>query len=68
MKRTATAQLIEVKLGESLEAFVEQLRKDERSWSYIARKLRERTDNSIEFNVETLRKWFVDQDELAPVS
>jgi hypothetical protein len=59
MKRTATAQLVELKLGEPLADFVKKLRSDERSWPYIARKLRERTD--VSFSVEALRKWFLDE-------
>lgn len=57
MKQTPTALLIEVKLGEPLADFVTRHRNDERTWDYIARKLREKTD--VTFSVEALRKWFV---------
>jgi hypothetical protein len=62
MKRTATAQLVELKLGEPLEPFVVRLRNDERSWPYIARKLRERTGDTVPFSAEALRKWFLDHE------
>lgn len=57
MKRTPTALLLEAKLGEPLADFVNRHRADERTWGYIARKLRERTD--VTFSDEALRKWFV---------
>lgn len=58
MKQTPTALLVETKLGEPLADFVNNLRSDERSWDYIARKLRERTD--VTFSNEALRLWFTD--------
>lgn len=58
MTPSRTYQLLEAKLGEPLAAFVLGLRTDERSWYYIARKLRERTDVSISY--ETVRGWFAD--------
>lgn len=63
MKRTPMALLVETKLGEPLAEFVNNLRADERSWTYIARKLRERTE--VAFSDEALRKWFEDEDVAA---
>lgn len=60
MKPTPTALLLEAKLGESLADYVTALREDERSWPYIARKLRERTNNEVTFSDEALRLWFTD--------
>jgi hypothetical protein len=57
MKQTPTALLLEAKLGEPLADFVTRHRDDERSWDYIARKLRDLTD--VTFSDEALRKWFV---------
>jgi hypothetical protein len=58
VKRSATYLLLEVKLGEPLADFVTRLRDDERPWSYIGRKLREATSNTVSFSDEALRKWF----------
>lgn len=58
MKQTPTTLLLEAKLGEPLADFVLNLRRDERSWAYIARKLRERTE--VTFSDEVLRLWFSD--------
>lgn len=58
MKKSATYLLLEVKLGEPLADFVTRHRDDERTWAYIARKLREATDDTVTFSVEALRKWF----------
>jgi hypothetical protein len=58
VRRSATYLLIEMKLGESLADYVTRHRNDERTWAYIARKLREATDNTVSFSDEALRKWF----------
>jgi hypothetical protein len=58
VKPTPTYLLLEAKLGEPLAPLVERMRADERSFSYIARKLRERTDHKVPFSDELLRKWF----------
>lgn len=63
MKRTPTSQLVELKLGEDLAAWVTALRADERSWSYITRKIGERT--GIAVSDESLRLWFADEDVAA---
>jgi hypothetical protein len=64
MKQTPTTRSIQRRLGdEDLGALVRAMRNDERSWPYIARKLRERTD--VDFTVEALRQWFADEPELA---
>lgn len=62
MKPTPTFLLLEAKLGEPLAEFVRRLRKDERTWDYIARTLRTRTSNTVRFSTEALRKWFADED------
>jgi hypothetical protein len=59
VKQTPTVLLLEAKLGEPLADFVRNLRADERSWAYIGRKLRERTD--VQFSDEALRLWFLDE-------
>lgn len=58
MKQTPMALLVETKLGEPLADFVTKLRDDDRSWPYIARKLRERTE--VAFSDEALRYWFTE--------
>lgn len=58
VKHTPTYLLLEAKLGEPLAPLVESLRADERSWPYIARKLRERT--GVDFTDEALRRWFTE--------
>lgn len=63
VKRTPTSQLLELKLGEDLAEWVAALRADERSWPYIARKLRERTDNEVAFTDDILRRWFTDDED-----
>lgn len=55
---TPTYRLLEENLGEPLEPLVRRLRADERSFSYIARKLRERT--GVEFSDEWLRLQFTE--------
>jgi len=62
MKQTPTFLLIEALIGEPLADLVRQLRRDERTWDYIARQLRTRTDNKVRFSTEALRKWFADED------
>lgn len=64
MTPTRTYLLIEERLGEPLSAFVLGLRADERSWYYIARKLRERTGVSISY--EAVRQWFADSATVPP--
>jgi len=59
MKQTPTALLVELKLGEPLRDFVLGLRQDERSWPYIARKIKERTEVAV--SDDALRLWFVDE-------
>jgi hypothetical protein len=63
VKQTPTNQLLEIKLGEPLAPLVEQMLADERSFPYIARKLRERTNNEVRFSDEALRQWFSDSSE-----
>lgn len=63
MKQTPMALLVEAKLGEPLADFVNKLRDDERTWAYIARKLRDRT--AVVFSDEALRQWFADEDVAA---
>lgn len=58
MKQTPTYLLLEAKLGEPLAPLVERMRADERSFPYIARKLRERTNHEVTFSDERLRQWF----------
>lgn len=65
VKRTPTNQLLELKLGEDLAGWVAALRADERSWPYIARKLRERTGNDIAFTDDILRRWFTEDEDAA---
>lgn len=60
MKQTPTTALLEIKLGEPLAPFVERMLADERSYPYIARKLRERTNHEVKFTDEALRQWFKD--------
>lgn len=62
VKRTPTNRLLELALGEPLDGFVGALLDDERSYPYIARKLRERTDNTVPFSAEALRQWFADRE------
>lgn len=61
VKQTPTTALIEIKLGEPLAPFVERMLADERSYPYIARKIRERTNNEVTFSVEALRQWFAEE-------
>lgn len=56
MKPARLYQLLEAKLGEPLAPLVERMRDDDRSFPYIARKLRERT--GVEFSDEWLRSQF----------
>lgn len=63
MKQTPMALLVETKLGEPLADFVSRLRNDDRSWPYIANKLRDRTD--VAFSTQSLRDWFADADVAA---
>ena len=65
VKPTPTYLLLEAKLGEPLAPFVQRLRDDERSFPYIARKLRERTNNEVKFSDERLRQWFSGSGERA---
>lgn len=58
MKPTPTYLLLEAKLGEPLAPLVERWRADERSFAYIARRLRERTNGEVRFSDEALRRWF----------
>lgn len=58
MKQTPSYLLLEAKLGEPLAPLVERMRADERTWDYIARKLRERTSHEVTFSTERLRQWF----------
>lgn len=60
VKQTPTNALLEIKLGEPLAPFVERMRADDRSFPYIARKLRERTNHEVRFTDEALRQWFSD--------
>lgn len=68
VKPTPTYLLLEAKLGEPLADYVTALREDERSWPYIARKLRERTNNEVAFSDEVLRQWFSESAEQANAS
>jgi hypothetical protein len=61
VKPTPTYLLLEAKLGEPLAPLVERMRADERSFPYIARKLRERTNHEVTFSTESLRQWFSEQ-------
>jgi hypothetical protein len=61
VKETRTTRLLESRLGEPLAPLVEAWRADERSFPYIARKLRERTNHEIEFSTEALRQWFTEE-------
>lgn len=63
VKQTPTNQLLEIKLGEPLAPLVERMLADERSFPYIARKLRERTNHEVKFSDEALRQWFADESE-----
>lgn len=58
MTPTPYYQLIETRLGRPLAEYVEELRNDERSWPYIARKIREQADVGV--SDETIRLWFAD--------
>lgn len=60
MQQTPAYKLLEARLGESLENFVLNLRADERTWGYIARKLGQKTDHWV--TDECLRKWFREAD------
>jgi len=60
VKQTPTYLLLETKLGEPLAPLVERMRADERSFPYIARKLRERTNHEVAFSDESLRLWFAE--------
>lgn len=64
VKPTPTYLLLEAKLGEPLAPLVERMRADERSFPYIARKIRELTNHEVTFSTERLRSWFSD----APVN
>ena len=58
MRKTATALLIEHKLGRSLAADVELRRAHDLSWRRIAEQLTKET--GIEVSHESLRSWFPD--------
>jgi hypothetical protein len=65
VKPTPTYQLLEAKLGEPLAPLVERMRADERSFPYIARKLRELTNHEVRFSDEALRRWFEASERVA---
>lgn len=52
---SSTYLLIESRLRERLDKFLLDRRADERSWDYIAREIRSRTDVTV--SRETLRLW-----------
>lgn len=51
-------RLAEVVLGQDLGEWVQDLRNDERSWSYIARKLAEKTNEQVTLSGSYLRRLY----------
>lgn len=49
--------LLEKAIGEPLVDYLGRLRDDERSWPYIARKVKEHT--GVEVSDESLRRWYI---------
>lgn len=55
-----TYRLAEVLLGEPLDQWVKQLRRDGASWRLIAMELWRATNHEVVVSFETLRTWFPD--------
>lgn len=57
-----TARLADFLLAEGLSSFIDDARRDGRSWRWIARELGRRTDWVIDVAHETVRSWRPDAD------
>lgn len=64
-RATSKRRLVEIVLGRSLEEFVRS-RRPERSWRLIVSDLYEAT--GVEVTYETLRAWYPDETETAPLA
>jgi hypothetical protein len=58
VRPTPKLQLIETAIGEPILDYLDRLRKDDRSWPYIARVIAQRTE--IEISDEWLRVWYLE--------
>lgn len=66
MQATPRLEKIESALDEPIFGFIDRLRKDDRSWAYIARTIF--TATQIEVSDEFLRRWYLAAVEAAEAS